>query len=1283
MEPISELGTVITSHLWLLHDLFPDEGSVVAILGMNWHDALEEQAAYDYSRVQALLDLTLTDKITEGDWDPKDPLGTFRRPEPQPENLNLLERLERWKLERGQSPRAKSVRRDKLQQARVDAVAAALDVLGKRVAAMVDQGLARGLDDLSGLWPTGLSSGQANYPRPRFLTREALFERIAGWLFAAPLETVSRLATAFISADGFLMQEEIDRCGNGISTRAQSPRSALAKTWTGMSAQEKTDLLLDVNRLRDVCCKLNVPVPFSMILRDELSEIELSRLVRLNGQNPNKLNPNNPPPISGVNTGPGVPQHRAFQSCLCGLALSGGGIRSATFALGLLQGMADRNVLPYIDLVSTVSGGGYIGSWLIAWIKRRGSVASVQQSLRGCASTLHLSPDCPVRRPEDAARDLTDNLNTVTHNSDPRSDHVRPIRLLREYARYLAPQAGFLSPDTWTIVATWFRNTLLNLSVLTLFWGAALLLPRIVIFLLLHARIVAAHDWTPGRRLVEFFGFHDTMAWNIFFAIVIASFPLLAGCLLIGIRNLKTFGPYGRKKNQISRGDDDAGVVGGIIPWILLGAFLEVTMLWSYLGVRPKLAQWAALAFGLVVVGGIFILAESTGKWDSSGGPSGRWQPSLAKPIQIIAAIFSAVAGSALIYWVSSKLNQFGANTERGLWMAGSIGIALMLLTTVCVAGIFLGLSGKALSDEQREWWSRLGAWFGLAIGGWLIICAICFFMPLWIAMLGLKMAALGVGWASITAAGIKIAFSPKSGGNGEIAEKWYYRLVLNLAPAVFMLGVLSAVSFALFWGVQHFISMWPSLSGNSVAHQLCCTNLPMSFVRMEQNYWPLMYPGSVAPMLLMGILFGFCLLFAWRVDINEFSMHYFYKNRLVRAYLGASRARTHRLPNAFTGFDLEDDIRLYRFQYSDETDPRDLAMDCKASYAGPYPIINTALNITRGEDLGIQERKAESFVFTPLWSGFDFARRQAAAKKTTLSEYAYQQTEQFGEPVHHGALVGTAMAISGAAFSSNAGFHTSPSLAFLLTVFGVRLGWWAGNPRGEQWGRSSPTFGLFWLIKELTANTSTAENFVLLSDGGHFENMGLYELIRRRCRYIILSDAEEDEHFKLEGIGGAIRKCRDDFGVVIDLNLDALQPIGDPGVSRLHYSLGTIIYPGETNCGQLVYIKSSVTGDEPVDVIEFRKRHSEFPHTSTANQFFDESHFESYRALGHHIASEVFSQDMPELPLPGPACQHLKALFDRIQDDWRKRITSSKKKGADESLKSVLQKPDSEGETK
>lgn len=270
---------------------------------------------------------------------------------------------------------------------------------------------------------------------------------------------------------------------------------------------------------------------------------------------------------------------------------------------------------------------------------------------------------------------------------------------------------------------------------------------------------------------------------------------------------------------------------------------------------------------------------------------------------------------------------------------------------------------------------------------------------------------------------------------------------------------------------------------------------------------------------------------------------------------------------------------------------------------------------------------------------------------------------------------MGTAMAISGAAFNSNSGFHTSPSLAFLLTAFNVRLGWWIGSPANKKtWRNSSPKIGLWCLLKELTAQTKTDADYLLLSDGGHFENMGLYELIRRRCRYIVVSDAEEDAKFKLEGIGGAIRKCRVDFGVVIDLDIEALQPLGDPAKSRLHYSIGKILYPehlpdstegassGENPCGVLVYIKSSITGDESVDIAEFRKRQPHFPHNSTANQFFDESHFESYRALGHHAAQQIFGKDAKEvLEQKADLVPTLQEIFCNVQGIYRKRLEKEK----------------------
>jgi hypothetical protein len=180
------------------------------------------------------------------------------------------------------------------------------------------------------------------------------------------------------------------------------------------------------------------------------------------------------------------------------------------------------------------------------------------------------------------------------------------------------------------------------------------------------------------------------------------------------------------------------------------------------------------------------------------------------------------------------------------------------------------------------------------------------------------------------------------------------------------------------------------------------------------------------------------------------------------------------------------------------------------------------------------------------------------------------------------------------------------------------------GNPRLEKWKRQSPRFGLAYLTSELFGFSGVHRGYVNLSDGGHFDNMGLYELIRRHCRYIIVCDGEQDDRYSFNGLAGAIRKCRIDFGVIIDLPVREIEPEKPGEDSRRHAVVGTITYPGQQP-GSIVYIKASFTGDEPTDVREYRHRHAEFPHQTTGDQFFDESQFESYRALGQHIADKVF----------------------------------------------------------
>src|ERR1043166_1221208 len=242
---------------------------------------------------------------------------------------------------------------------------------------------------------------------------------------------------------------------------------------------------------------------------------------------------------------------------------------------------------------------------------------------------------------------------------------------------------------------------------------------------------------------------------------------------------------------------------------------------------------------------------------------------------------------------------------------------------------------------------------------------------------------------------------------------------------------------------------------------------------------------------------------------------------------------------------------------------------------------------------------------------------------------------------------MGTVMEISGAAASPNMGANTSEAVAFLLTIFDVRLGWGLGNPRRtDSWRRPGPTTGLFQLIAELTANTKDSGKYVYLSDGGHFENLGIYELVRRRCRYIIACDSEEDHDYTFGGLGGAVRKCRTDFGIEIKIDPKPITPVSPDKFSRTHCIVGEINYgkdaQGNPETGQLLYLKSSITADEPADVEEYRRENPEFPQQSTADQFFSESQFESYRRLGLHVARTTFDH------IDSTECDSLKVNFTK-----------------------------------
>jgi len=343
--------------------------------------------------------------------------------------------------------------------------------------------------------------------------------------------------------------------------------------------------------------------------------------------------------------------------------------------------------------------------------------------------------------------------------------------------------------------------------------------------------------------------------------------------------------------------------------------------------------------------------------------------------------------------------------------------------------------------------------------------------------------------------------------------------------------------------------------------------------------------------------------LLGWVMNVNRFSAHGLYRNRLVRAYLGASNP--NRQPDPFTGFDPSDNVPLYKL--TEGASPR------------PLLVINATLNLVKSaEHLAWQQRKAESFSMTPLYCGNFYE--------------GYRHSREYGGP--NGISLGTAITISGAAANPNAGYHSSPLVGFLMTLFNVRLGCWLGNTNehGEHvYKYSGPRHPWMSMFADLFGITDSKHAYVNLSDGGHFDNLGVYEMILRRCRFIVLSDAGADPGHDFEDLGNLIRKVRIDFGIRIDFD----QPIRvlsrqSKDNSGLLCALGSVRYDlvdSGSPPGQLLYIKPTLlTQGRPVpyDVFSYARGSETFPHEPTADQWFSEAQFESYRELGLHLALQL-----------------------------------------------------------
>jgi hypothetical protein len=294
-----------------------------------------------------------------------------------------------------------------------------------------------------------------------------------------------------------------------------------------------------------------------------------------------------------------------------------------------------------------------------------------------------------------------------------------------------------------------------------------------------------------------------------------------------------------------------------------------------------------------------------------------------------------------------------------------------------------------------------------------------------------------------------------------------------------------------------------------------------------------------------------------------------------------------------------------------------------------PYHLINTTLNLPDSDDPNLRGRKADFFIVSKCYAGSDHT--------------GYCPTEKIEMLDSHFNL-GTAMAISAAAAAPNMGAMTMKQFVFIMTLLNVRLGYWTPNPQKINGAKILrrwiwPNVGPRYLLKEALGDLNDKGFYVNLSDGGHLENLAVYQLLKRQCKLIIAVDGEADPNMEFNGLVTLIRYAEIDMGITIEIDLENIRK-DDKGMSQTHWALGTIKYGkddnGEEQIGHLLYIKASLTGDENEYLKAYWKKNGSFPHQTTADQFFDETQFECYRALGEHIACGALDEDKVKKAVPG-----------------------------------------------
>ena len=897
---------------------------------------------------------------------------------------------------------------------------------------------------------------------------------------------------------------------------------------------------------------------------------------------------------------------------LVGLAFSGGGIRSATINMGIAQALHSRGVFDHVDYMSTVSGGGYLGS----------SISTAMRELgpgdKGEFPYAYQDPEAaePGKPQEVESKFLTWVRNNSNYMAT--GDFLDWPRIFGVLLRGMLANFLVLMPILLALAVglVWFHGDKLanweayDQQVAEAREEATRLAGE---FDQAERRAAGADERTQrladaaqerakaAEEEVKALGYEAPKVSKYFrVALSVAGiFLLLVLIFPVMIRVYKVY-QHGKKVESTveSRGRVEKAF-GIVLVMIFVAAAAELL---------PLLIRW----FHQVETSGLRGLYAGAG----SGGAL---------------AIFTA-AGKFL-----SKLG--GLKQKIALFLVGLLGLVIPLVVALYVADDLIYIHPEAGPNAVAE----ARAFAAQRTPAYLVTAyhPMEFTKPFgeggWVRLLpGILLIIMGGG---LGAAGVGKILTREKKKEGKPREPGFGSKIL-----VFF-GILVGAAFG-----------YAVLVGSSQALARLCGVMGIDGIRPD------------ALVLSMAVV---VMVFCWAaIDVNLTAVLGLYRDRLAAAYLIGVRKKTDENGQE-TGEEevfIEPDLDLEELcggispeektRRPGERPEGTSHCPCKPSKA-PYHIVNTALNLQGSSDPMLRDRGSDFFMFSKLYYG----GHRTGYCETWRLEKVFPQMD-----------LPTAMAISAAAASPNAGRMTSKPLVALMTLLNVRLGYWVPHPGRlfdwlqerkladpkllDRWGWRIPPRAL---LKEMASAVNEEDRWVNLSDGGHIENMAVYELLRRRCKYIICGDGEADPTLSFGGLATLMRSARIDMGIEIEILLDDLH-LGDDGTSHQHAALGIIKYPplepgGEKESGYLLYIKSSFTGNEDETMQEYRAKSPDFPHETTADQFFDEGQFEAYRALGFHMADGLFPPRGNGVPKVG--WEGFKEWFEKLQADLAPRLSA------------------------